>query len=73
MTQSGAIRRLDCGGTTVNLFVGSEVECGPANIYLRRRGASPDWTPLLGTASPTRFATPAAGRLAGRGTWQGIE
>jgi cellobiose phosphorylase len=73
MTASGALRRLDCGGTTVNLFVGSEVESGPANLFLRRRAGNTAWTPLLGPASPTRFGAAAAGRLAGHGTWQGID
>lgn len=70
---SGAVRRLDCGPTSLTLFTGSEVECGPANLYLRRRGGKSDWTPLLGPQSPTRFAAPAAqSRAAGRGEWQGI-
>ena len=73
LTASGAVRRFDCGPTSLTLFVGSEVECGPANLFLRRRGGRPDWTPLLGPASPTRFGVPASGRLAGRGSWQGIE
>ncbi|HEV2270040.1 MAG TPA: hypothetical protein VGR92_11315 [Steroidobacteraceae bacterium] len=72
-TASGAVRRFDCGPTTLTLFVGSEVECGPANLFLRRRAGRSDWTPLLGPTSPTRFGAPAGGRLAGRGTWQGIE
>jgi cellobiose phosphorylase len=73
MTASGAVRRLDCGGTTLNLFVGSEVEAGPTNLFLRRGAASPGWTPLLGPASPTRFGAPADGVLAGCGTWQGVD
>ena len=73
LTASGAVRRFDCGPTTLTLFIGSEVECGPANLFLRRRAGKGDWTPLLGPASPTRFGAPAAGRIAGRGTWQGIE
>ena len=68
------MRRFDCSpATTLTLFVGSEIECGPANLFLRRRAGRLDWTALLGPASPTRFGTPAGGRLAGRGTWQGIE
>ena len=74
VSASGAVRRLDCGPTSMTLFVGSEVECGPANLFLRRRSGKFDWTPLLGPASPTRFGAPdAGGRLAGRGSWQGIE
>jgi 1,2-beta-oligoglucan phosphorylase len=72
ISASGAVRRLDCGPTTLTLFVGNEVECGPANLFLRRRGGS-ERTPLLGPASPTRFGAAADGRLAGRGTWQGID
>ncbi|MGH8294124.1 MAG: GH36-type glycosyl hydrolase domain-containing protein [Steroidobacteraceae bacterium] len=70
---SGAVRRFDCGPTTLTLFAGSEVECSPANLFLRRRTGTPGWTPLLGPASRTRFAAPAAGTLAGRGAWQQIE
>jgi 1,2-beta-oligoglucan phosphorylase len=74
IAESGAVRRFDCGPTTLTLFVGSEVECGPANLFLRRLAGKPDWTPLLGPASPTRFGEPAAGgSLAGRGSWQGID
>jgi len=77
ITASGAVRRLDCGPTTLSLFIGSELECGPANLFLRRRSPAksdnPAWTALLGPMSPTRFGAPAGSRLAGRGAWQGIE
>ena len=74
ITESGAVRRFDCGPITLTLFVGNEVECGPANLFLRRRAGRSDWAPLLGPASPTRFEAPAAdGSLAGCGTWHGIE
>jgi cellobiose phosphorylase len=73
ITASGALRRFDCGPVSLTLFVGNEVECSPANLFLRRTAGSPDWTPLLGPSSPTRLGAPQAGRVAGRGTWQGIE
>lgn len=73
ISAAGAVRRLDCGPTTLTLFIGNEVECGPANLFLRRRAGSGDWTPLLGPLSPTRLGTPASGRLEGSGTWQGID
>src|SRR6185437_8733890 len=42
--------------------------------FLRRRTRGPCWTPLLGPSSPTRFASAqTGGRLAGGGTWEGIE
>jgi 1,2-beta-oligoglucan phosphorylase len=73
-TESGSLRRLDCGPSTLTLFIGNEVEGSPANLFLRRRSGTPDWTPLLGPSSPTRFATPGTrSSLAGRGSWQGIE
>jgi cellobiose phosphorylase len=74
IAEAGALRRLDCGSTTLTLFIGNEVECGPANLFLRRRTGKTEWTPLLGPSSPTRFPVEASGgRLSGRGAWQGIE
>jgi 1,2-beta-oligoglucan phosphorylase len=73
ITEGGGVRRFDCGPTSLTLFVGSQVECGPANLFLRRRGGTPGWTPLLGPASPTRLTAPRSGRVTGRGAWQGIE
>jgi cellobiose phosphorylase len=73
LTESGAVRRFDCGPATLTLFIGSEVECGPANLFLRRRTGKAGWTPLLGPGSPTRMAAAETGRLAGRGAWQGME
>ncbi|MGH8319086.1 MAG: GH36-type glycosyl hydrolase domain-containing protein [Steroidobacteraceae bacterium] len=73
VTGSGTLRRLDCGPTTLTLFIGNEVECGPANLFLRRRSGTPGWTPLLGPSGPTRFAAQGTSSLAGRGNWQGIE
>jgi 1,2-beta-oligoglucan phosphorylase len=73
-SEGGSLRRLDCGASSLSLFIGNEVEGGPTNLFLRRRGGMPEWTALLGPSSPTRFATPdSAARLIGRGTWRGIE
>jgi hypothetical protein len=52
---NGSIRRFDCGNVSIGLFLGNEVEGGPANLYLRRHGPNLEWIPLLGPASPTRF------------------
>jgi cellobiose phosphorylase len=71
---NGSLRRLDCDAISLALFVGNEVEGGPANLYLRRHSDKIEWTPLLGPFSPTRFHTdPASGRLVGVGTWLGID
>ena len=37
---NGAIRRIESRGVTVNLFLGNEVEGGPANLWLRCHGAA---------------------------------
>jgi cellobiose phosphorylase len=75
VTSRGALRRFDCGNTTLNLFVGNELEGGPANLYLRRhRSGTTEFIPLLGPRSPTRFdLRQADGRLIGAGNWQGID
>jgi 1,2-beta-oligoglucan phosphorylase len=71
---NGSLRRMDCGALMLSLFLGNELEGGPANLYLRRRSAAAEWTALLGPASPTRFAgSPAGDRLTGGGEWLGIE
>ena len=36
LNANGSIRRMSCRGVLINLFLGNEVEGGPANIYLRR-------------------------------------
>ena len=68
---NGSLRRLDCAALTLSLFVGNEVEGGPANLFLRRRGGQQGWTPLLGPSSQTRFQL-AGNQLVGTGSWQGI-
>jgi cellobiose phosphorylase len=75
VTSRGAIRRFDCGNTTLNLFLGNELEGGPANLYLRRhRSGTTEFIPLLGPRSPTRFdLRQADGRLIGAGNWQGVD
>ena len=68
---NGSIRRMDQGDIILNLFLGSEMEDGPANLYLRRRGETGGAIPLLGPRSLT--ASGSDGRkLTVRGQWQGI-
>ncbi len=70
---NGSLRRLDCGSVSVLLFVGNELEGGPANLYLRQRAAPDACTPLLGPRSPTRAAHQAARAWTGAGVWRQIE
>jgi 1,2-beta-oligoglucan phosphorylase len=74
LNANGSLRRLDCGAVAVLLFSGSELESGPANLYLRRLGAPLEWIPLLGPRSPTAFQVePSGDRVIGVGSWGGIE
>ena len=75
VTARGSIRRFECRGTALNLFVGNELEGGPTNLYLRRHhGGKTEFAPLLGPRSPTRFdLRQADSRLIGAGSWHGID
>jgi 1,2-beta-oligoglucan phosphorylase len=70
---NGSLRRFECDPVSLNLFVGNEMEGGPANLYLRCRAETIEWMPLLGPRSATRFAADGAGGMLGVGTWLGIE
>jgi cellobiose phosphorylase len=70
---NGSLRRLDCGSVSVLLFIGNELEGGPANLFLRQRQAPEAWTPLLGPRSPTRYAQRAPGSWTGTGVWRQTE
>jgi 1,2-beta-oligoglucan phosphorylase len=70
---NGSLRRFDAGSVCLALFIGNEIEGGPANLYLRRHSAVIESTPLLGPGSPTRFDLDDHGALRGVGQWQGIE
>jgi 1,2-beta-oligoglucan phosphorylase len=68
---NGSIRRMDHRDILLNLFLGNEVEGGPANIYLRRHGTAIEAVPMLGPRSP---AVVSLGQqsLTARGEWHGI-
>jgi cellobiose phosphorylase len=69
---NGALRRIECGGVTLNLFLGNELESGPANLYLRRRAPGPmAWVPLLGPRSPAHGSL-EGDRWRARGAWEGL-
>jgi 1,2-beta-oligoglucan phosphorylase len=68
---NGSIRRMRHRDILLNLFLGNEVEGGPANIYLRRLGDEVAAVPLLGPRSPS--AVRCDGRsLTLSGDWRGI-
>jgi len=68
---NGSIRRMDHRDILLNLFLGTEMEGGPANVYLRRLGAIVEATPLLGPRSPAAIHVDQRGMTA-HGEWQGI-
>jgi cellobiose phosphorylase len=55
----------------LNLYLGTEMEGGPANLYLRRHGSSVESVPLLGPCSPSSFHADKQGMTA-TGEWRGI-
>src|SRR5438094_3502896 len=50
-TSSGTLRRLEIDGLSVLLYPASELEPGPANIYLRVKGTPLDALAILGPQS----------------------
>jgi len=68
LNANGSLRRMDCGDILLNLFPGNEAEGGPANIHLRRHGASVESVPLLGPLSPAAWHFSGRG-MVGRGHW----
>ena len=76
LSATGTIRRFDCGGISIALFPGNELEAGTTNLYLRaiRDGAAPPaWIALLGPGSATRFHQDTQQQLTGVGSWQSLE
>ncbi len=70
---NGSLRRIDFGAVLVNLFLGSELEGGPANLWLRLRQAQgpTEVVGLLGPESPLHVAVDDDGVRAG-GEWHGL-
>ena len=72
---NGSLRRMRCADVALNLFVGNELEGGPANLYLRRHGGTLEFTPLLGPRGPTHWSLGGdeGSALTGTGVWQGLK
>ena len=72
-TDSACLARLDAGGVSLLMYPATELEAGPANLWLRRHGAgSVALTPLLGPGSPSSVAWTEAGPVVS-GSWEGLE
>jgi cellobiose phosphorylase len=68
---NGSIRRMDHRDILLNLFLGTEIEGGLANLYLRRLGTVVEATPLFGPQSPAAIHVDQRGMTA-HGEWKGI-
>lgn len=68
---NGSVRRMDHGDILLNLFLGTEIEGGPANLYLRRHGTSIEAVPLLGPQGPAAIHLDERG-MSATGEWHGI-
>ena len=67
LNANGSLRRFDCGAVSLSLFVGNEIEGGPANLYLRCHADRIEWTPLLGPSQPDALSRRCAQRGAADG------
>jgi cellobiose phosphorylase len=68
---NGSIRRMDHQDIILNLFLGNEMEGGPANIFLRQHGEAVEGVPLLGPRSAAVVHCDQHG-LKVLGIWRGI-
>jgi cellobiose phosphorylase len=68
---NGSIRRLDHRDIILNMFLGTEIEGGPANIYLRRHDATIESIALLGPRSPAAVHVDGQG-ITIEGEWRHV-
>jgi len=71
LNSNGSIRRMDHRGVILNAFLGTEIEGGPANLFLRRHGGRIAWIPLLGPRSPGELRLDETG-FEVVGDWSGL-
>lgn len=70
---NGSVFAIRHGGVLVNQVLGSPVEGGIANVYLRRRSRDGiAWFPVIGPGSPSRFSV-GADRAAWEGSADGLD
>jgi 1,2-beta-oligoglucan phosphorylase len=67
----GAVRSIEVGAIRVSLSPPSGSRAH-ANLYLRKRGREPAYTPILGAQSPSRFCA-VGGTFAASGSWSGLD
>jgi hypothetical protein len=70
LNANGSLCRLDCDAIALALFVGNEIEGGPANLYLRRHASNglPCWALPAPPASASIRRARRCGDAAGGAT-----
>src|SRR5262245_55345258 len=71
-SDSGALRSIQVDPICISLRSQSPFSRSGANLYLRKRGDQPAYTPLLGALSPSRFRA-ANGAFEASGSWAGLD
>ncbi|HEY8651607.1 MAG TPA: cellobiose phosphorylase, partial [Dermatophilaceae bacterium] len=72
-TTSGVLRRLDVGDRSLLMYPADELEAGPANLYLRIRGAAgAESVAMTGPGSGSTVSLTSDGPLIS-GTWRDLE
>lgn len=72
-SDSGAVQSIDVDPIRISMRPPSALSRSCANLYLRKRGSSPSYTPLWGALSSSRFGKTPDGGFAARGSWAGLE
>jgi cellobiose phosphorylase len=71
-SDSGAVRSIEVDRIRISARSQSPFARSGANLFLRKRGNEPAYTPLLGAQSPSRFRA-ANGVFEASGSWAGLE
>jgi 1,2-beta-oligoglucan phosphorylase len=72
LSDGGAVRSIQAGEIRISLTSPSGSSRPHGNLYLRKRGREPAYTPILGTGSPSRFCV-EEGVFTASGRWGGLE
>lgn len=71
-SKAGALRSIEVAPIRLSMKPPTTSSWSCANLYLRKRGSTSSYTPLLGAASPSRFHA-ADGFFVARGSWGGLD
>lgn len=69
---NGSVRSIEADPIRISLKASTPWSKAGTNLYLRKRGSSIEFTPLIGPESKSMFAVSSNSYIA-KGTWQGFE